>query len=136
MLPYLDHSRANVGVWFSSARGRRIVGWTALYTLVAMPGYIVLDNAFSLRELLRGVVPQWVAQGLLPGAIIALLVALPALVLWRFGGDMRELMLTLFTVMFVSAIVFTVSGFLFRGPGFKLYLPWQMPNGYNPWDGL
>jgi len=136
MLPYLDHSRANVGVWFSSARGRRIVGWTALYTLVVMPGYIALDNAFSLRELLRGVVPQWVAQGLLPGAIIAVLVALPALVLWRFGGDTRELMLTLFTVMFVSAIVFTVSGFLFRGPGFKLYWPWQMPDGYNPWDGL
>ena len=135
-LPYLDHSRANVGVWFSSARGRRIAGWTALYTLVVMPGYIALDNAFSLRELLRGVVPQWVAQGLLPGAIIAVLVALPALVLWRFGGDTRELMLTLFTVMFVSAIVFTVSGFLFRGPGFKLYWPWQMPGGYNPWDGL
>ena len=135
-LPYLDHSRANVGVWFSSARGRRIVGWTALYTLVVMPGYIALDNAFSLRELLRGVVPQWVAQGLLPGAIIALLVALPALALWRFRPDTRELMLVLFTVMFVSAIVFTVSGFLFRGPGFKLYWPWQMPGGYNPWDGL
>lgn len=136
MLPYLDHSRANVGVWFSSARGKRIVGLTALYTLAVMPGYIALDNALGLRELLRGVVPQWVAQGLLPGAIIAVLVALPALVLWRFGGDTRELMLTLFTVMFVSAIVFTVSGFLFRGPGFKLYLPWQMPDGYNPWDGL
>jgi len=135
-LPYLDHSRANVGVWFSSARGRRIAGWTALYTLVVMPGYIALDNAFSLRELLRGVVPQWVAQGLLPGAIIALLVALPALGLWRFRPDTRELMLVLFTVMFVSAIVFTVSGFLFRGPGFKLYWPWQMPSGYNPWDGL
>ncbi|HLB47102.1 MAG TPA: hypothetical protein VJL59_08740 [Anaerolineales bacterium] len=133
-LPYLDHSRANVGVWFSSARGKRIVGLTALYTLVVMPGYIALDNAFSLRELLRGVVPQWVAQGLLPGAIIALLVALPALVLWRFRPDTRELMLVLFTVMFVSAIVFTVSGFLFRGPGFKLYWPWQMPGGYDPWD--
>ncbi len=136
MLPYLDHSRANVGVWFSSARGKRIVGLTALYTLAVMPGYIALDNALGLRELLRGVVPQWVAQGLLPGAIIAVLVALPALALWRFKPDTRELMLTLFTVMFVSAIVFTVSGFLFRGPGFKLYLPWQMPDGYNPWDGL
>src|SRR5574341_1830140 len=56
-LPYLDHSRANVGIWFASARGRRIVGWTALYTLIVMPGYIALDNAFSLRELLRNLVP-------------------------------------------------------------------------------
>ena len=51
-------------------------------------------------------------------------------------ADRREVMLALFTVMFVSAIVFTLSGFLFRGPGFKMYLPWQMPNGYNPFDGL
>ena len=137
-LPYLDPSRSNVGVWFSSARGQRIVGGTALYTLIAMVAYIALDNAFSLRELLRGRAPQWVAQGLLPGGIITVLVALPALALrvWRLKADTHEVMLALFTVMFVSAIVFTVSGFLFRGPGFKLYWPWQMPGGYNPWDGL
>jgi menaquinol-cytochrome c reductase cytochrome b/c subunit len=135
-LPYLDHSRAGVGVWFSSRRGRWIVVWTALYTLVVMPSYIILDNAFSLRELLRGVAAQWVAQGLLPAAIIGILVALPALVLWRRKADTREIMLTLFTIMFVSAIIFTVTGFLFRGPGFKLYGPGQMPFWYSPWDGL
>ena len=135
-LPYLDHARTNAGVWFSSARGKRTVGWTALYTSVVMPAYIALDNAFSLRELLRGVVQPWVAQMLLPGAIIAVLVALPALVLWRRKADVHGIMLSLFTVMFVSAAIFTMSGFLFRGPGFKMYLPWQMPGGYNPWDGL
>jgi quinol-cytochrome oxidoreductase complex cytochrome b subunit len=135
-LPYLDHSQANVGVWFHSKRGKRIVFWTALYTLVAMSTYILLDNAFSLRELLRDAAPQWVAQGLLPAAIIGFIVVLPALVLWRLKASTREFMLALFTVMLVAAIVFTVSGFLFRGPGFKLYWPWQMPDGYNPWDGL
>ena len=135
-LPYLDHSRANVGVWFHSKRGKRIVFWTALYTLVAMSAYILLDNAFSLRELLRDAAPQWVAQGLLPAAIISFIVVLPALVLWRLKASTREFMLALFTVMLVAAIVFTVSGFLLRGPGFKLYWPWQMPDGYNPWDGL
>ncbi len=135
-LPYIDHSRAGVGVWFTSKRGRWIAIWTALYTLVVMPTYIVLDNAFSLRELLRDVVPQWVAQGLLPAAIIGILVALPALVLWWRKATTREVMLALFTIMFISAIVFTVTGFLFRGPGFKLYGPGQMPFWYNPWDGL
>lgn len=135
-LPYMDHARADVGAWFSSARGKRIVGWTALYTFVAMTAYIVLDNAFSLREILRQTAPQWMAQGVLPGGIIALIVVLPALLLWRLKANTREVMLALFTVMFVSAVVLTVSGFLFRGPGFKLYLPWQMPNGYNPWNGL
>jgi menaquinol-cytochrome c reductase cytochrome b/c subunit len=136
MVPYIDNVRANAGVWFSSARGKRIVGWTALYAIIVMPAYIALDNAFSLRELLRAVAPVWVAQGLLPAGIMTVLVALPALVLWRFHADTREFMLALFTMMFVSAIIFTVSGFLLRGPGFKMYLPWQMPNGYNPFDGL
>ncbi len=136
ILPYLDHSRAEVGVWFGSARGKRIVAATAVYTAIVMIAYIALDNSFSLRELLRDTAPQWVAQGVLPGGILALIVALPTLVLRLRKATTREVMLALFTVMFVSAIVFTVSGFLFRGPGFKLYVPWQMPGGYNPWDGL
>jgi hypothetical protein len=73
---------------------------------------------------------------LLPAAILSLLVAIPALVLWRRKAGIREFMLALFTVMLFSAIVFTVTGFFFRGPGFKLYLPWDMPFWYNPWSGL
>jgi len=135
-LPYIDYRRVGVGVWFSSPRGRRIVAWTALYTLVVMPIYIVLDNAFPLRELLREVVPAWVANGALPLGLLLILVVLPVLVLWRLGADRHEIVLVLFTVMLFSALVFTISGFLFRGPGFKLYWPWEMPEGYNPWAEL
>lgn len=135
-LPYLDPSRVDVGRWFSTPRGKWITVWTALYTLIVMPAYILLDNTFSLRELLRDSTPQWIAQGLLPAGIILLLVALPVVILWRQRASTRELMLALFTIMLVSALVFTVSGFLFRGPGFNLYWPWQMPNGYNPWNEL
>jgi hypothetical protein len=135
-IPYIDNSRVNAGIWFSSKHGKRIVGLTALYTAIAMPAYILLDNAFSLRETLRSSVPEWIAQGLLPGAIIAVIVVIPALVLWRRKASARDFLLALFTVLFVSAVIFTLTGFFFRGPGFKMYLPWQMPNGYNPLDGL
>lgn len=135
-LPYLDDARSNAGIWFSTRRGRRISAWTALYTLLVMPAYILLDNAFSLREMLRHAAPQWVAQGLLPGGILLILVVLPLLFLWRRGANRREYLLALFTIMIVAAAVFTISGFLFRGPGFKLYWPWEMPGGYNPWDEL
>ena len=101
-----------------------------------MPAYIVADNAFPLREVLRDSVPQWVAQGLLPVGILSVLVLIPVLALWRMKASRREFMLALFTVMLVSALVFTLSGFLFRGPGFKLYAPWEMPEGYHPWDEL
>lgn len=136
VLPYLDAGREGVGRWFGSARGRRLVIWTALYTVIVMPAYIVLDNAFSLRELLREAVPQWVAQGLLPAAILGVLVILPVIALLRSQPTRREVMMVLFTVMIVSAFIYTLSGFLFRGPGFKLYLPWDMPGGYSPWDSL
>lgn len=135
-LPYIDRSRVGAGIWFSSQRGKRITGLTALYTAIVMPAYILLDNAYSLREALRQSVPAWIAQGLLPGLIIAVIVLIPALVLWRRKATAREFMLALFTVMFVSAIIFTLTGFFLRGPGFKMYLPWNMPNGYNPLDGL
>ena len=135
-LPYLDTSRDFPGRWFGSPRGRRIVLWTAGYTLVAMPAYIILDNAFSLRELLRHSAPLWIAQGLLPGVILATLTALPLLALRRLRASGRDILMALFTVVVVSALVYTVSGFLLRGPGFKLYWPWNMPDGYNPFDSL
>jgi quinol-cytochrome oxidoreductase complex cytochrome b subunit len=137
VIPYLDNDRTGAGRWFTSARGKRITLLSALYALIVMPLLILGDNTFNLRESLRGVVPDVVAQILLPGLVLTVVAWLPALVLWFQGrATARELLICLFTVMFVSAVVFTVSGFFFRGPGFKLYLPWQMPNGYNPLDGL
>jgi uncharacterized protein with PQ loop repeat len=135
-IPYLDNSRIGSGQWFTSPRGKKITLWTAIYTLIIMPAYIVLDNLFPPRELLRGIVPDFVAQSLIPVVILGIIVLLPVVLLMRSKPNAREVMLVLFTVLFVSAVVFTLSGFLFRGPGFKLYWPWDMPNGYNPLNNL
>jgi hypothetical protein len=135
-IPYLDNNREGAGKWFTSLRGRMITQWTALYSVIVMPLLIVLDNIFNLRESLRGVLPDVISQMLLPALILGVLVVLPLLVLWRSRPSAREVMLCLFTVMIVSAVVFTVSGFLFRGPGFRLFWPWDMPSGYNPLSGL
>ena len=133
-IPYLDFSKVGTGVWLSSSREKRITFYTALYTLIAMPAYILLDNAFTIRELLRDSAPQWVAQGLVPGGILFAIALVPTFILVLRKSSRRDIILSLFTMMVVSAFVFTVSGFLFRGPGFKLYPPWDMPDGYNPWD--
>ena len=136
LIPYLDSRRAEAGRWFSSARGKKIVQWMALYTAVVMPLYIWVDNLITPREALRGVAPEFVSQWVIPVLVMAVLVALPVLFLRRWRPTPREVMLALFTIMFVSAIIFTLSGFLFRGPGFKLYPPWNMPDGYNPLSDL
>jgi quinol-cytochrome oxidoreductase complex cytochrome b subunit len=136
LIPYLDNDRTAAGRWFTSARGKRITWLSALYALIVMPLLILGDNAVNLRETLRGVAPDFIAQILLPALIITLVAWLPALVLLRWKPTAREFLLCLFTVMVVAAVIFTLSGFLFRGPGFKLFLPWQMPDGYNPLDSL
>lgn len=136
LIPFIDNEKSGAGRWFTSARGKNITLFSALYSLIVMVLLIIGDNAFNLRESLRGIAPEFISQILLPALIITLVAWLPALVLLRWKPTAREFVLCLFTVMIVAAIIFTLSGFLFRGPGFKLYFPWQMPNGYNPLDGL
>jgi menaquinol-cytochrome c reductase cytochrome b/c subunit len=135
-IPYIDHSRKGAGRWFTSPRGLRITRNTAIYALIVMPTYILMDNFFPPRELLRGVAPDFVAQVIIPALILGSIVLLPLFVLRRSNPTAREVVLTLFTMLFVSAIIFTLTGFLFRGPGFDLYLPWNMPGGYSPFDNL
>ena len=138
-IPYIDNSRTGAGRWFTSPRGKRIVFRTTLYALVAIPAFILLDTAFPPRELLRDVLPSFITQALIPGGLLAVIVVLPVLVLWRFKRgttNAREIVLTLFTMLLISAIVLTLTGFLFRGPGFRLFFPWDMPNGYNPFNSL
>ncbi len=138
-LPYLDNDKKGAGRWFTSKRGKRITFWTAIYTIIAFPAYVVLDNAFPVRELLRGKLPDIIAQSIIPGTVLFILAILPVLFIWRFGKgtkNIRELVLAFGTMIFFAAIVLTIIGFFFRGPGFELYFPWDMPGGYNPLDNL
>jgi menaquinol-cytochrome c reductase cytochrome b/c subunit len=135
LVPYLDNNRVGAGKWLGGKREKKIVLLTSLYALIVMPIYVLLDNAFPMRELLRDALPAVIAQAVIPAIIMMVIAAIPALVTWRTqkgGVNTREIMVALFTMLFVSAIVLTIIGFLFRGPGFKLYMPWDMPNGYNP----
>ncbi len=134
-IPYLDNQRAGAGKWFTDAVGKRLVLLTAVYGVIVMAGFVAVNTVVQPREALRDILPPLIAQAVIPGLLMAILVALPAGVLWftRKGKvTMREMMLVLFTLLMAAAFVFTLTGFLFRGPGFKLYLPWDMPNGYNP----
>ena len=135
-IPYIDQSRQGAGRWFTNRRGARLALRTAIYALIAMPAFILLDNSFPPRELLRGIVPDLVAQALVPGLILTIIVLLPLVVLARSKPSAREVVLVMFTMLIVSAVVFTLTGFFFRGPGFELYLPWNMPGGYNPFNNL
>lgn len=138
-IPYLDQSKAGIGRWFTSQRGKDITKWTAIYTTIVFPAFVVLDYFFPPRETFRGMLPTWVTGSLIPVTILVFLAFFPVFYVWRRSkgkATPRELIMALFTVMVVAGFWLTIVGFFFRGPGFHMYWPWAMPDGYSPLDNL
>lgn len=79
----------------------------------------------GLQELLAHLQPM-VAGILIPGAAVLFLFALPYLdrsTGWRIRD--RKMVVIVFTMLAVSAVVLTVIGAFFRGPGWSWVLPWH-----------
>ena len=79
----------------------------------------------GLQELLAHLQPM-VAGILIPGAALLFLLALPYLDRskgWRIRD--RKMVVIVFTVLAVAALVLTVVGAFFRGPGWSWVLPWH-----------
>lgn len=79
----------------------------------------------GLQELLSHLQPM-VAGILVPGAALTFLLALPYLDRskdWRIRS--RKMIVIVFTVLAVAAVVLTLIGALFRGPGWTWVWPWQ-----------
>jgi menaquinol-cytochrome c reductase cytochrome b/c subunit len=79
----------------------------------------------GLQELLSHVEPM-VAGVLIPGAALAWLVILPYLdrsTGWRIRD--RKVVVVVFTTIAVAALVLTVIGTFFRGPGWTWVWPWH-----------
>jgi quinol---cytochrome c reductase cytochrome c subunit, bacillus type len=79
----------------------------------------------GLQELLSHVEPM-VAGVLIPGAALAWLVILPYLdrsTGWRIKD--RKVVVLVFTTIAVAALVLTVIGTFFRGPGWSWVWPWH-----------
>jgi menaquinol-cytochrome c reductase cytochrome b/c subunit len=79
----------------------------------------------GLQELLAHLQPM-VAGILIPGAALLFLLALPYIDRtkgWRIRD--RKFVVIVFTVLAVTALILTVIGALFRGPGWSWVWPWQ-----------
>lgn len=134
-IPYFDRSPLGVGILGTSAKGRQIIGFTSVYTIVIITGMVLLDeavgrgNQFGLGNLLldQGA-PEWVGNIVLSALIIlAAIGVLVGMVKQIFHPTTRELTIALFTGFFVTFIVLTVVGTSFRGTGQSLTLPWDLP---------
>ena len=135
-IPYIDRSPLGVGILGTSAKGRKIIGFTALYTTVVITAWVLIDEwqgtgtQFGIGRFLDEEygVPEIIRSQFIPAAfILGAIGVLMAIVQGIFRPTRREMIIALFTGFFVSYWVLTIFGTSFRGPGQELMWPWDLP---------
>ncbi|MBK8986869.1 MAG: cytochrome b N-terminal domain-containing protein [Chloroflexi bacterium] len=123
-LPRLDRDAADIGHYFRSAVGRRAAALGALLSLGLIPMLVVVDEWYlDLPALLPGW-PTLLSNGLLP-LLFSLFGLFLIYALFRWGGRLRhsEVLVGLFSFIFVSLIILTLIGVFFRGANMALVWP-------------
>ncbi|MBI2979625.1 MAG: hypothetical protein HYY41_02195, partial [Chloroflexi bacterium] len=69
VIPYIDRSKKDIGIWFASRKGRAIAVWSAVYTTAWLIGLILFDEYIRVRSLVSEpeILPGWI----IPIAVIA-----------------------------------------------------------------
>ena len=134
-IPYVDRSPLGVGILGTSAKGRKIIGFSSIFTIVVIIGLILLDEwrgrgtVFGIGHyLLERGWPREFTEIILPAMVmlggIATLMILVQLI---FKPTRREMIIALYTGFFVGFWVLTIFGTSFRGIGQDLTWPWDLP---------
>lgn len=136
-IPYFDRSPLGVGILGTSSKGRKIIGFTTIFTTVVLVVMIYLDEEIAGHGTVFGIgkwmqtslgAPEIIYAQVLPGVImLALIGILMLLVQMTFHPTRREMIIALFTGFYVSYIVLTIVGTSFRGQGQDLIWPWNLP---------
>ena len=136
-IPYFDRSPLGVGILGTSAKGRKIIGFTTVFTTVVVSAMIVLDEVLGpvprtgwgitpwLQD--RGA-PEIVYAVLYPSVVmLATIGIMVGMVMKLFRPTRRELIIALFTGFFVTFWVLTIFGTSLRGHSQNLTWPWDLP---------
>ncbi|MDQ3514934.1 MAG: menaquinol-cytochrome C reductase [Chloroflexota bacterium] len=133
-IPYIDRSPLGVGILGTSAKGRKIIAFTTVYTVIVQIVYILLDEASGRRQFGIGAVlqdagaPEIVYAQAVPSLIIlAAIAGLVVAVQAIFRPTRREMIIALFTGFVVTYVVLTIVGTSFRGENQDLTMPWNLP---------
>ncbi len=127
VIPYIDRSTKDIGIWFASKKGKSIAIWSAVYTTIWLIGLILFDEFIRVRSLISE--PEILPAIIIPIAVIGGLTALLYKLIRRWNPTAREVMVGLFTAFVVSYVVLMISSLFFRGLGMALTWPWNLPPG-------
>jgi menaquinol-cytochrome c reductase cytochrome b/c subunit len=133
-IPYIDRSPMGVGILGTSAKGRRIAGFSAVFTAVVVIAMVYIDEQsdrtqFGIgRYLADHGASEFITKQVVPSIVIIVFVAiLGFLVKTIYRPTTREMIIALFTGFYVTYWVLTIIGTSFRGPSQTLVWPWNLP---------
>jgi len=122
-IPYIDYGTEDVGIWFSSKKGRLITSITAILTLIAVPVLIFLNMKYGIRILYPNA-PAILVDLINPATILIGVTAIISVIIGVRTRSWRLAALMIFTSFAISFIVLTIIGTLFRGPNWEFVVPW------------
>jgi menaquinol-cytochrome c reductase cytochrome b/c subunit len=136
-IPYFDRSPLGVGILGTSSKGRKIVGFTTVFTTAVLIVMIVADEYIGSSPRTGWGIGTWLKdQGaseliyntIYPSIVMIVFIGLlMGMVQVMFRPTRREMIIALFTGFFVTYWVLTIFGTSFRGPGQDLTWPWNLP---------
>jgi menaquinol-cytochrome c reductase cytochrome b/c subunit len=136
-IPYVDRSPLGVGILGTSAKGRKIIAFTTVFTVVVLSVMIVADEYIGSTPRQGWGIKTWlqdrgaselVYNTIYPSIVMLISIGvLMALVQRIYRPTRREMIIALFTGFFVAYWVLTIFGTSFRGEGQDLTWPWNLP---------
>ncbi len=133
-IPYIDRSPLGVGILGTSSKGRRIAGFSAVFTFVVVVAMVYLDEQsnrtqFGIgRYLAKHGASEMITKQVVPSIILLVMIGILMGLLYKiYRPTTREMIIGLFTAFYVSYWVLTIIGTSFRGPAQTLVWPWELP---------
>ena len=134
-IAYVDRSPLGVGILGTSAKGRKIIGFSGIFTVIVLVTLILLDEwrgrgtVFGFGSyLMDHGWPREFTEVILPAMImLGGIATLIVLVHFIFKPTRREMIIALFTGFYVGYWTLTIFGTSFRGVGQTLTWPWNLP---------
>jgi hypothetical protein len=126
-LPYIDYEVNTAGVWFASAKGRKMALAAALTAAVGTPLGILVDEYLIEVAAHLPVIPAWIMNGLVPFALLVGIIAVFYIFMKRkYVASNTESVQTVFVLLLLAFVILTITGIWFRGTGMKLMWPWNV----------
>jgi quinol-cytochrome oxidoreductase complex cytochrome b subunit len=126
-LPYINFQLNTAGVWFASAKGRRMALIAGVAAVIGTPLGILADEHLIEVAARLPAIPTWITNGLVPLAVLSAVIAAFYVFMQRkYAASNTEAVQMVFVLLLAAFLVLTVTGIWFRGTGMKLMWPWNV----------